>query len=206
MPKKQPENKASKIINKSGNKLLLQTAKFFEEKLWDVNVAPYYLDPITGKPREIDIIVKKKFPVSAGRNGIERVEEVTIRLFIECKYLNEEATTVLWLRDKNLNEAKKLVINNSVIGNDETKIPILTDCKHHQLNENKVIKLSAYADNDPISSAIGSTLNSLAFFRKQYTDYSYYVDFPIIIIDPNGNLFAENSSNQNGYEQVNEPL
>jgi hypothetical protein len=49
-------------IEHSGNSLHLEVVELLENEGWDPELAVYYCDDITDKPREIDIIATKEIP------------------------------------------------------------------------------------------------------------------------------------------------
>ena len=77
-----PKDKIKEIIDNSGNDLHQEIVDFLRSVGWEVKSSPYYNDPATNKPREIDIIAKKQFKATNwgahDNSGI-----ITIRLFIE---------------------------------------------------------------------------------------------------------------------------
>ena len=77
------------FIELSGNPFHSRVVKKLRDVGWTVMVSPYYSDNFTAKPREIDIIAEKKFEVkdSFFENGW--IGTLDVRLFIECKYIDE---------------------------------------------------------------------------------------------------------------------
>ena len=83
------------FVKKSGNNFHYEVYKYFKGMGWEVLVSPYYLDGVTDKPREIDLVVQKS---RESRRLDNQLSMTTIRLFIECKYINDP--TVFWFDRK----------------------------------------------------------------------------------------------------------
>src|SRR5687768_12651678 len=94
-----------KIIVASGNSFHSKVTNFLMEKKWHTLVSPYYMDGATNKPREIDLVAEKLWSrdASFGRNRVA----VSIKLFIECKYISQP--TVFWFSDKDITAATEWV-------------------------------------------------------------------------------------------------
>jgi hypothetical protein len=82
-------DKLKNIIKNSGNNLHFKTMKILENLGWDVDISCYYLDDTTSKPREIDIIAKKKIYLSQ-RPSFPKPEDFYVFLFIECKHFSDD--------------------------------------------------------------------------------------------------------------------
>src|SRR5271170_5519484 len=93
--------KVESIINKSGHNLNFEIAKLLREKGWKVEVSQYYVDDLTDKPREIDIVASQ--PMFFGSTLDDRFDDsipnhCEVFLYIECKYLTEPV--VFWMDDR----------------------------------------------------------------------------------------------------------
>jgi len=96
MPKKPVED----IIKESGHKLHLRVVALLETEGWEVSISPHYIDDLTDKPREIDIIATKYFSyINRADNEQKRFCFI---LGIDCKYLTENV--VIWGRDNKIKE------------------------------------------------------------------------------------------------------
>src|SRR3989338_10503833 len=102
------------IIDRCCNDLHYETVNSLRTMGWDVTVSPYYTDPATDKPREVDIVATKDYGLRDGNSDFGGVQ---IRLFIECKYIN--APIVFWFDKKNMTAAKELAKNNSILRSKE---------------------------------------------------------------------------------------
>ena len=78
-------------------------------KNWTVLISPYYNDNISSKPREIDLIAEKAFPIKDVFRDI--FGTVNVKLFIECKYVSQ--TTVFWFYNKDKQKAEELIIQTT---------------------------------------------------------------------------------------------
>lgn len=199
-------DKVKEIIKNSGNDFHLKVADFLRSQKWEVKVSPYYNDPATNKPREIDIVALKKYEVRDGFN--QDVESLTIRLFVECKYIKD--INVLWFEQKDAESATELAKDNSIMRG-------LEDCNlqdtstlphkiHHYLQGNEVMKLGSKTGNiDPLYEGMNGCLNALVFYKEhQYSGIPNTIDFPIITVDNFKNLHKRNSSNNRGYEEISD--
>jgi hypothetical protein len=75
----------TQLVSGSGNNFHAKVARWMQSNSWHVSVSPYYLDQIQNKPREIDLVAEKMWPVMDmfGRP----IGDVAVRLFIECKFV-----------------------------------------------------------------------------------------------------------------------
>lgn len=185
------KDKIQEIIDKSGNDLQFQVAEYLEGHKWEVSISPYYNDPATGKPREIDIIAIRRWPM---RNDFESRElgELLIRLFIECKHIKDPA--VLWFRQKNMTSAMELAKDNSILDSkpDYYLGQNQTPTQHHYVDNVRVAKIAAKSGKrDDIFEAMNQCLNGLIFFGNNPSPYC--IDYPIIITDSFQNLHRRDS-------------
>lgn len=192
-------DKITELIRKSGNDFHLVIADFLESKGWIVSISPYFNDPATGKPREIDIIANKEIQVRDeyyGQKGI-----LKIQLFIECKYVN--SNLLVWKRPKNITKAEDMVKGIYLLKGlhfDRNTQPF-----HHYLLPNEVIKLGAKeGKTDVIYEGMNGSLNALIFFRENYNNSFYTINYPIIVVNSFDKVFNRNIKEKNGYKVVEE--
>lgn len=179
----------NKIIKESGNNFHSNVVSSLREKGWTVLISPYYNDNVSDKPREIDLIAEKGFDVKSGFN--EWIGTINIKLFIECKYINQNI--VFWFDNKERHKAEELVINSTPM----RKNNIYT-MKHHYLikDNDKVAKLftsekKPKIDSEIIYKALNQSLNALVYYRDSATIIAYppnqtvrilaSINYPIII-------------------------
>jgi hypothetical protein len=148
------------VINTSGNSFHCRVLQYLQNNEWKVIISPYYSDNYSDKPREIDLIAEKPFPLKR-----PYFPNLTIRLFIECKYFND--TTVVWFHDKDLSLTENLIQK-------EMNIPKNNEYRknHHYLSESaSVAKLFASGKNnlerDPLYKALNQCLNAMIYFRQR---------------------------------------
>ncbi len=169
-----------------------------EEKEWIVNNSPYYNDPTTNIPREIDIIAEKNFKI--GDFFYHNTTNLTIRLFIECKYIKPHV--VFWFLKKNVNKAKGLAKNNPVLSGKEDVYLESGNKIHHYIKEKEVAKeYSAENNNQLLDKAINQILNATLFFSKNQNTNFHTVNFPIIIVNSFDN-FKKKSQSTDGYDPI----
>jgi hypothetical protein len=155
------------IIAKSGNTFHCKVANYFKDNGWTTLVSPYYLDGGTGKPREIDLIAEKCWPL--GRSF--RVREdypraIIIKLFIECKFITQP--TVFWFSKKDSVAARTWLVGNTILREDNA----FTE-QHHYLSSNQfVAKLFAASkdksiENEAMYKALNQCLNGTINLRRR---------------------------------------
>lgn len=188
------------IITNSGNEFHLEVVQFFRERGWAALVSPYYTDNLTNKPREIDIICEKSFPIE--RYGIIR-DSVTVRLFIECKYIRNK--TVFWFDNADTAKLGKKLANefdvkSSPLLDDFATVKLLIPGHHYFISE-KVAKLFSSENNrgidqEIIYKALNQCLNSLIYYRQNGSAIvssdsggSYLLTYPVIICNNLNNFY-----------------
>lgn len=185
------------IIAKSGHDFHIKISKLLEKKGWKVSNSPHYNDPATNVPREIDIIAENNFEV--GDFFYNKKSNLTIRLFIECKYIKNPF--VFWFLEKNLKKAKELAKSNQILNGKEDIYLNSEDKIHHYIKDLEVAKEFSSIDEQQLYKAINQILNATLFFSKNQDTNRYTVNFPIIVINSFDNFKKRNDS-QNGYEQI----
>lgn len=155
-----------KIIKESGNNLHYKVVDLLRANGWQVLVSPYYTDNFSEKPREIDIIAEKNFPINDMFGTFEGT--VNIQLFIECKYIKEDI--VFWFDHKNKEKALELVLASTPL--EDPKRWSMTE-RHHYLSDSLVAKLFASnqskgqsAEGEPFYKAITQSLNAMISYAK----------------------------------------
>ena len=187
-----------KIIEKSGNGFHLKVAKHLESLDWEVTVGQYYADPVSEKPREIDIYARKRFRIG------DSEEKLTVRLFIECKYVPDE--NVLWFVKKDMKKAKALVSENQVFRDcTDQQLMVMEDFKtkpHHYLTGGEVAKLNAKTGNtDIIYDGMNGSLHGLiALEHHEYQ--SYQLNYPMIVLNSFDKVFKATGDDTNPYEKI----
>jgi len=202
---KNKKDKIQEIIDKSGNDLQFKVADYLSGQKWDVSISPYYNDPATGKPREIDIVATYIWPMKDTFDD-RKLGELAIRLFIECKHIKDPA--VFWFRQKNMTSAIELAKDNSILNGkpdhyiNQNQVP----APHHYADNVLVAKIAAKSGNrDDIFEAMNQCLNGLIFFNNgRNLNTHYHVDFPIIITDSLQNLHKRDSGT--GHTPITEPF
>jgi hypothetical protein len=183
-------------VDENGNDFHYQVIDFFRTKGWSVNISPYYTDLITQKPREIDIIAQKKWPV------VEKYRQksagILIRLFIECKWILPAVSLHFNFIENDQDLAERLARNNDILR--ERNYPPLVDSSkeppriHHYLQQNEVAKncacvASKGSTKDIFFEAWDQALHALLYFKNQPPKQRWapvdvdFIDEPIYIID-----------------------
>lgn len=153
------------LIEKSGNEFHFQVINFLRSLNWTVLVSPYYNDNITDKPREIDIVAEKYFNIKAPPWD-EFLGILSIKLFIECKYINREV--VFWFDEKDDEKAVRRISRDTGLKSPEENS---RTSRHHYLEDSKVAKLFSSSpekslDNELIYKAINQSLNAMVYYKN----------------------------------------
>jgi hypothetical protein len=178
-------NDAKKLIKESGNTFQSKVINYFRENDWNVLVSPYYVDAVTDKSREIDLIVEKKFGVTNQWQGPPK--SVTARLFVECKYIAQGS--VFWFDDQDLSRALEWITTNTCFTDNNTYTR-----EHHYLKSHaQVAKLFATAhqkgdENDPLFRTLNQCLNGYIHNRSRellipsmHNEIVTKLEYPVII-------------------------
>jgi len=176
------------LVQRSGNSFHSKVVAALKAKGWSTLISPYYNDSLTDKPREIDLLAEKAFPITHPFG--DRRGAIAVRLFIECKYVPQ--ATVFWFHDKDGARARQLVLATTPMRDNNA----YTD-KHHYLRSNpSVAKLFASetkrdAENEIMYKALNQSLNALLYFRRGKPiitelsggtpDYRATVNYPVIL-------------------------
>lgn len=160
-------SEVSKLISGSGNSFHAKVAQWFSGNDWHVIVSPYYMDQTQSKAREIDLIAEKLWPINNvfGR----KVDNVAVRLFIECKYV--PSYSVFWFAEKDWESARELVCSGGLFREDNSYMK-----KHHYLGQDsKVAKLfttspSKAFENEPFYKALNQVMS--AWVAMSYQPFS----------------------------------
>lgn len=199
------------IVEKSGNSFHYRTMLEFKERGWTVRVSPYYHDLITGKSRELDLIVERSFPVHDSYKGWRG--EVNVRLFIECKYITQ--TTAFWFVERDNARAMDLVLSSTPCRENNTFTK-----GHSYLKENakEVARLFAdqsgkAAENEVFGKALNQVVNGYLYFRntpsiltETYRDTSRILatlNYPVIVCNSSDRLYKVNH-NEGDHTRIDE--
>ncbi|MDO8593205.1 MAG: hypothetical protein Q7R92_05625 [bacterium] len=184
------EKNLEKIIEKSGNNLHIKVVELLESLKWDVELSSYYYDDTTGKPREIDIVAKKRVDINFSGNNF------FIFLFIECKYFKNEIAFRLHRNDKD--KSKKAIILNSIY---QDGIFTRTNSVHHYLVRDKISKLYDSSGNSDVFLAFTQAAKSLLFFK--YAQGIRGIYYPLVVYGGVSGIYEiENVNDLNNKQSV----
>ena len=180
----------TKLVSESGNNFHAKVARWMQSDGWHVSVSPYYLDQTQNKPREIDLVAEKLWPVLDTFN--RPIGDVAVRLFIECKFVPSNSYSVFWFTDKDMEAAEKLICSQKPFRPDNTYTK-----KHHYLaRSNRVAKLfttktDRSTENDPYYKALTQVLDAMVSMRgrpasvpapkKRATRTMALLEFPLVV-------------------------
>ena len=103
-------DEARRIVQDSGNNFHARVLRFLQKEGWTVLISPYYSDSVSGKPREIDLVAEKRFPVI--RDAFGRVNgDISVQLYMECKYIKQ--MTVFWTHAQNKDATIDLLVTST---------------------------------------------------------------------------------------------
>ena len=200
-----------KIIDESGNGFHCRVLNEFRSKGWNTLVSPYYLDEISNKPREIDLVAEKEFEYND--NFSSKYGTINVKLFIECKYITQKV--VFWFDNKDIISARKWVLSNtSLLDNN-----VLTD-QHSYLTKNLMVaklfssKTKQNPENEPIYKAINQSLNAMVYLRsrgsiippipKRHSNILTTFSYPIIICNSFDNFYRVEMLNQDNPHKIDD--
>jgi len=193
------ENKVQKIIEKSGHDFHSKVSNELRDSGWDVVDSHYYNDPDSGKSREIDIIAQKDYKVP---NGVfnDGQEKITIKLFIECKYIN--TPTVFWFRPRDIDKAIKLSKDNEIL-NDKGDNYVNDGTKHHYVKSDQVAGQWQSENSDIFAEAQHQVLKAMLFFEENSNRNNYEISYPILVVNDLSLLFKRDLPPKN-HSDINE--
>lgn len=152
------------IIYESGNSFHSRVIDAFKSKGWHTLVSPYYLDEVSNKPREIDLVIEKAFEFKDDFSS--KYGTVNVKLFVECKYIPQKV--VFWFDDKDMISTRKWIVSNTPLRENNSFME-----QHSYLTKNtKVAKLFSSQtrpnqENEPIYKALNQSLNAMVYLRNK---------------------------------------
>lgn len=168
------------ILKNSSNRLHFRAKSKFEDLGWTSTISSYFYDDTTDKPREIDIIAHKTFPIP-NTNGEERISNIHACLFIECKWFSSEI--YFWLDNNSKEKAKKAIFIEGLNLDEIFQETNLLDM-HHYSSISRVAKLydTQKDQENNIFDAVTKPVKTLIFHR-QLKDFNqkYLFYYPVII-------------------------
>jgi len=188
---KTPQEEASEIGQTSGNSFHCRVINYFRERGWKTAISPFYVDGVTDKTRETDLIAEKLF---LGSRDWRKEKNLRMRLFIECKYVAEK-TTVFWF-DAQDEKATRTWLNRHTPLNDGNQY----QNEHHYLKRRgAVAKLFQTgikaAEQEAIFKALNQTLHGYISNRMHppLTDAgkwpTFGIDYPVIVFSDFSRFF-----------------
>lgn len=185
------------IIEKSGHALHLRIVELLKTNGWNVDISPYYVDAITEKSREIDIIaIKRKYIEREGRPLGDNLALKQI-LSIDCKYLSQNG--VFWI-DENENPQEALKFNNINI---KSNYALFSQERSSLLEYqwDKVAKLfktgtqKGGRTEDPMYKGISQAINGLIYARNNIGN-QISVFHPVVVVSTGDyKLYREDNIN-----------
>jgi hypothetical protein len=196
---------AKKLMTESGNGLQCRVAQFFRVRGWTVLMSPYYIDASTDRPRELDLIVERSYPVQRIWAG-NVPKSVRVRLFIECKYIVQGA--VFWFDAMDRNKTVAWIESNTPFRRDN----IYIRPQHYLAQGDQVAKLFASEtkkaeENDPIFRGINQCLNGYIYNQDRASlidlldgEEAVPLRYPVVVCSSFGDFFR--TSVQNGGDPI----
>jgi hypothetical protein len=206
-------NNIKNIIEESGNNFHYKVVDFLRKNNWYVLVSPYYADNFSDKPREIDIIAEKNFPIFNVHGNL--ICTINVQLFIECKYIKEE--TVFWFDNRNKKDTIDIVLNTTPLK--DPKMYSMTN-NHHYISDLLVAKLFASKqktiEGEIFYKAITQSLNAMISYAKNNSilpdvfnnignnKIEAILKYPVIICNSFENLYKTDVVEKKEPERINE--
>ena len=166
---------------------------------------------MTGKPREIDLVAEKFFPIIGGPFG-RVVGAVAIQMFVECKYIDRP--TVFWTHEQDESATFRLL---------KARTPLRSTNSfskdHHYLASTggRVAKLFAanpkgQSQNEPVFLALSQSLNATIALRHklQVLDtqtpipVKYLIAYPVIVFNSFDNVYSVRMEDESDLKSVGE--
>jgi len=185
------DTRLKKIILESGNNLHLEVVKTLEEKDWQVDLSAYYYDDTANKPREIDIVARKKIRYIPSQRGKPitdwRPYTFQVFLFIECKYFKNEIAFRIHPTTRNKEAVACEGMNKDEVLEDVGNL-------HHYLKVSSIAQLYDTIDQDAVFNAITQPVKSLTFFKDRQGAQGLY--YPITIYSGIDGVYALHGKKQ----------
>jgi hypothetical protein len=188
-------NQHTHTLRPSGHDFEYRVADCIRQQDWHVETNSHYVDLITRKSRETDIIAKKGYAVfDAFRNTRA---DILVRLFIQCKFVQREVE--LYFAQKNVEAAKKLAKDNQILRSSED-YPLhdgsTTPPKIHHYIAGEEVVLSWNCNPDLVYEAVNQAVHSFIFFGYHLREGPYAVDYPLIIVNSFDTFFRKDAKTQ----------
>jgi len=197
------------IIDESGNSFHCCVLNEFKTKGWHTLISPYYMDSISNKPREIDLVAEKAFKYEHLFN--DKYGTINAKLFIECKYITQKV--VFWFDEKNIKAAKDWVLTKTPLRENNVYFQ-----KHSYFTQNKMVaklfgsKTKPNQENEPIYKALNQSLNSMVYLRSKgsiidikpnrLNSVLESFSYPVIVCNSFDNFYRVNMTNQDSPQKI----
>lgn len=193
----------AELIESSGHELQASLTPVFETAGWIGTPSKYYVDVLTGKAREIDVILEKTYQVSDtfGR----QTTTFAIRLFAACKYFPE--TYLLRLEPKREAVTKAQIVNQGILREDD--LIAYPDRKHHYLlaaNDKVVKSWDKKSQRDLMFEATTSSVHALVALDRMDSSAPHVINYPVVLVDSFKNLFIRDAKAEKGFTPVTENI
>ena len=182
--KAKQKSEVETLISKSGHNLHAWAAEYFADADYKVEISPYYVDAHTDKPREVDIVARKRIRIFDDSDEYA----VNLVLAIDCKYLkqpavfwgfpNEKNHAALKLMGCNLQELFAKVGAGSFLYFSAEPVARLFQSGDRPADE---------PVSDPIYRACAQAISGTIFAREHSNDTSLF--YPVVVVDGPGQLF-----------------
>ncbi|MFH1656167.1 MAG: hypothetical protein ABH956_00125 [Candidatus Nealsonbacteria bacterium] len=187
------------IIEQSGHELENEAVLILEKNNWSCISSSYYVDNITGKSREVDIIAKKEFSIFDIENieNISKKKKILIKLFISCKFIKDDI--VFWFGKKNIIKANELVKNGLSLNQEELeRNESVLKFHHYNIEKNVANKNAQKGNKDIIFNAREESIKSFLYSPLEDDEFEYkeIYKFPIVIVNNFDNFCKRDDSSK----------
>ncbi len=197
---------AAKLLAiESGIPLHKHVINSFSQGGWAVLIGPHFVDNITDKPRELDLIAERVFLI----DQTNKIHTIKIRLYIECKYVPDDATVVAWFKTKDISSTRELIKKGSPNSFSYDKHPYWYNSKAARL-----IAESRNGKNESgiVAKALNQVISGYLYFRTGKTlipdasnaenEYTYHL--PVIVLSSFTNLFSDEIADKADISRITE--
>lgn len=184
------------LIDSSWNTMTIRVRDFLIKNWWKTTLSSYYVDTMTNKTRENDIVAIKNFNCIDAEG---RAVFLSVALVIECKYITKN--TVFWFDPMNI----AMALNSKNSHNQNTNyFWIHTLSLDLYWQPKQVAKLFEDGDTSvkPLFTWIDQCLHGLIFQRgqmfgsnKYFGKWRIFLEYPVLLVNSFDNFYNPNCEN-----------
>ncbi|MDO8514138.1 MAG: hypothetical protein Q7S50_01180 [bacterium] len=186
------EPELEKLVKESGHNLHLDVYEILKNGKWKADLAAYYVDDISDKPREVDIQAVR--PFLGSRAPSESIETLfSTFLFVECKWFKKPIAIHSL---ENSDVANTAIVTANIDRKGLTDYPYGPANYHHYVKAGHVGKLYVSEEHNEIFNALTGAVKSLCFHLGTRQEKGFY--YPIVVFDGINGLYDIFNRKDNG--------